>query len=226
LGAVDGLDQGRSNFSGAVMADSGWYAPALNLMAEGGVAHWQPSEVVQWFKTGVNAHANATGSMAQVVLTSMQYWTDADLQALSVYLQDLRNLPGQTPPTARASSPANPVTLRGAQIYDKQCADCHGVKGEGARVEGADGISPSGPTVWAYPPLAGNRAVTQASSVNLVRLLRGGGFAPATAGNPRPYGMPPFDLADDDMAAVVSYIRSAWGNRAAPVTAVDVRVEK
>jgi mono/diheme cytochrome c family protein len=57
-----------------------------------------------------------------------------------------------------------------------------------------------------------------------VRVVLGGGFAPATAGNPRPYGMPPFAalLADDDVAALLSYLRSAWGHQASPLTSFDV----
>ena len=95
---------------------------------------------------------------------------------------------------------------RGERIYDQRCAYCHGSQGEGA----------SG----AYPPLAGNRAVNMASPANLVQVLRHGGYLPSTAGNPRPYGMPPFGhvLGDDEIAAVLSYIRGAWGNDAEPVS--------
>ena len=51
-----------------------------------------------------------------------------------------------------------------------------------------------------------------------------GGFAPATTGNPRPFGMPPFVpvLNDREIAAVLTYIRTAWGNQAAQVTDVQV----
>ena len=36
-----------------------------------------------------------------------------------------------------------------------------------------------------------------------------------------PYGMPPFaqSLSDDEVAAVVTYIRASWGNRGTPVSA-------
>ena len=76
----------------------------------------------------------------------------------------------------------------------------------------------------AYPPLAGNRAVTLASSANLVQIIIHGGFAPATAGNPRPFGMPPYMLVfnDSDIAAVLTHIRGAWGNNAAQVTELEV----
>jgi mono/diheme cytochrome c family protein len=50
------------------------------------------------------------------------------------------------------------------------------------------------------------------------------GYLPATRGNPRPFGMPTFAhvLNDADIAAVVSYVRGAWGNDAAPVTQLQV----
>jgi mono/diheme cytochrome c family protein len=59
---------------------------------------------------------------------------------------------------------------------------------------------------------------------NVVQTLRLGGFAPATAGNPRPFGMPPFGQTLDgrDIAAVSTYIRQSWGNRAGEVTPLEV----
>jgi mono/diheme cytochrome c family protein len=91
---------------------------------------------------------------------------------------------------------------------------CHGDKGQG--VPGA------------YPPLAGNRAVTLAATANLVQVVLGGGFAPATAGNPRPYGMPPYAtvLSDADVAAVISHVRSAWGNAAGSVSEFAVSQQR
>ena len=76
----------------------------------------------------------------------------------------------------------------------------------------------------AYPALAGNRAVVMAQTTNLVQAVLHGGFAPATAGNPRPFGMPPFVLVlnDADIAAVLSHVRTAWGNAASEVSELDV----
>jgi mono/diheme cytochrome c family protein len=50
-----------------------------------------------------------------------------------------------------------------------------------------------------------------------------GGFPPGTEGNPMPYGMPPFAqaLSDDEVAAVVTYIRTSWGNRGSAISASD-----
>jgi mono/diheme cytochrome c family protein len=62
------------------------------------------------------------------------------------------------------------------------------------------------------------------SAVNPIRMVLNGGYPPQTAGNPRPYGMPPFAqiLSDEQIAAVVSYIRVSWGNHGQPVSASDV----
>ena len=95
---------------------------------------------------------------------------------------------------------------RGARLYDQRCAYCHGDAGQGA--------------AGAYPPLAGNRAVLMANPANLIQIVRHGGYLPATAGNPRPYGMPPFGqvLDDGDIAAVLTYVPDAWGNDAPSVS--------
>jgi mono/diheme cytochrome c family protein len=50
-----------------------------------------------------------------------------------------------------------------------------------------------------------------------------GGFAPSTAANPMPYSMPPFaQLSDAEVAALVTWIRQSWSNRAGAVQAADV----
>jgi mono/diheme cytochrome c family protein len=198
LGAsVDPLDLG-----GGLIPMQNWYAPSLASSAEAGVAGWDPEHIVALLKNGVTAQASVSGPMAQVVLNSTQYLTDADLRAMAAYLMAL---PGE--PVAAATE----VDLKGgARLYEKHCADCHGERGEGAA-----GI---------YPRLAGNRAVSLATPVNLARIVLEGGFAPTTAANPRPFGMPPFAtvLSNQEIAEILTYLRNSWGNRAAPVGAVEV----
>ena len=55
-------------------------------------------------------------------------------------------------------------------------------------------------------------------------MVLGGGFPPATTGNPRPFGMPPFVLVlnDSEVAAVITHIRTSWGNQASDITPMDV----
>ena len=102
------------------------------------------------------------------------------------------------------------MSRQGAGIHKDHCAACHQANGEGV------------PRV--YPPFAGNAAILMRNPVNAIRITLNGGFPPSTSGNPRPYGMPPFAhrLSDDEVAAVVTYIRGAWGNNAAPVSPAEV----
>ena len=79
----------------------------------------------------------------------------------------------------------------------------------------------------AYPALAGNRAVLLSDPTNLVQNVLYGGYAPVTAGHPRPFGMPPFvlELEDRDIAAVLTHLRTALqspSNQAAEVTPLQV----
>ena len=204
---------------GGLIPMRNWYAPSLASPREAGVADWPLDDVVALLKTGVSPRASVSGPMAEVVFGSTQYLTDADARAMAVFLKALpqHDVGSAAPQAASRRSGANDasradpgVLARGERLYAQHCADCHGERGEGRP--------------GAYPPLAGNRAVTMEPPANIVRILLVGGFAPSTAGNPRPYGMPPFQqaLGDADIAAVASYIRGAWGNDAAAVSLQDV----
>ena len=193
--------------SGGLLPMQNWYAPALNSPHEAGVADWDVAEVVELLKTGRTAHASVLGPMAEVVYRSTQYVGDADLRAMAVFLKDLpqAGAPGEP---ARAPEPAQMAL--GRRLYDDRCAGCHGRDGQGAPGR--------------YAALAGNRAVLLDPPANLVRVIVSGGFTPATAGHPRPFGMPPFgpELDDAQIAAVATYVRAAWGNAASPVTRLQV----
>ena len=62
------------------------------------------------------------------------------------------------------------------------------------------------------------------SAVNPIRMVLNGGYPPSTEGNPRPYGMPPFaqSLSNQEVAAVVTFIRMSWGNKGMPVSPQQV----
>jgi mono/diheme cytochrome c family protein len=206
---------------GALMPMQDWYAPSLMARDQAGVQHWPRSDVVVLLKTGVAPSASVAGPMAEVVAKSTQYWYDADLQATAVYLQSLP----ESPITMRTPARNNPQVLqRGQALFGQHCATCHGEQGQGLQIQSTAIQGVGSTTAVALPALAGNRAVTMDNTANLVRIILAGGYAPSTAGNPRPYGMPPFVhvLGDDDIAAVTTYIRSAWGNQANAVSAADV----
>ena len=62
------------------------------------------------------------------------------------------------------------------------------------------------------------------SGVNLMQMVLNGGFAPSTAGNLRAFGMPPFVLVLDnqEVAALISHIRTSWGNQASAIAPLEV----
>ena len=210
-----GASQASIALGGGLMPALDWYAPSLTADGEAGLGSWSEAQIAQLLQTGVSAQASVFGPMAEVVAQSLQHLSDDDVSAMASYLKSL-------PPTAQengtdrmARRDIDPlaeqaVLTRGAKLYEAHCTNCHKADGRGAAP--------------AYPPLAGNRAITMTSAVNPIRIVLNGGFAPGTAGNPRPYGMPPYGpaLSDADVAAVVSYIRNQWGNRAALVSDQEV----
>jgi mono/diheme cytochrome c family protein len=195
--------------AGGLIPVQNWYAPDLSMGPEGGLAGWSEADVVALLKTGRSSKGSALGPMAEVVLKSTQHLSDADLTAVATYL---KALPPRAPVRQRGNAvDAAQVAQAGQKVYTQHCADCHGADGRGK----GD----------AYPPLDGNITVTEPTGINAIRVVLSGGFAPATASHPRPYSMPPFAqvLTDDDAAAVVTYIRHAWSNRASSVSPNDVR---
>ncbi|MGJ9419821.1 c-type cytochrome [Massilia sp. CMS3.1] len=196
-----------STLGGGLIPTIGWYAPSLTSSAEAGLGKWSEAHIVQLLGTGVAPGASVTGPMAEVVAQSLQYMSADDLGAMAVYLKSLPAAPAPERPAP--PRPAEQVMRQGEKLYGQHCAACHGERGEG-----------KGP----YPALSGNRALTLAEPVNAIRVVLNGGFAPGTAGNPRPYGMPPFGHAMDDaqVATLVSYLRASWGNAAAPVSSAEV----
>ncbi|MFC4277284.1 c-type cytochrome [Achromobacter aloeverae] len=190
----------------------GWYGPSLHAgpAPDGsapGLAQWTAADIAALLRDGVSVHGSASGPMAEVVTGGTQYLSPTDALAMANYL---KSLPAASV-AGTISPPGKAVLQRGEKLYGTYCVACHQSQGEGR------------PPAW--PALAGNISVTAPSPQNAIRVVLDGGFAPATAANPQPHGMPPFGqvLNDDDVAAVVSYIRNQWGNQAGGVTALQVK---
>lgn len=202
-----------TDLSGGLIPMQNWYAPSLSSPSEASLAQWPLKEIEQLLATGAAPRGTVLGPMAEVVLHSTQHLEPRDIRAMAVYLKTLPQAGSDSDPRELPQASAA-VLERGALLYGQQCAQCHGAKGEG--VPGA------------YPPLADNRAVNLPVTANLVQVVLHGGFPPATRGNAQPYGMPPFavSMSDADVAAVLTYIRASWGNRAAPVSELAVSQQR
>jgi len=97
----------------------------------------------------------------------------------------------------------------GRAIFLLNCAACHQPNGQGG-----------GP----YPPLAGNPDINKVDSAGVIQTVLNGRSGPITV-NGAQYGgnMPSWrELSDADIAAVLTYVRTAWGNGAPAVSADQV----
>jgi mono/diheme cytochrome c family protein len=207
INALGGSSESQA-FEGGLIPMQNWYAPSLTSNKEAGLGDWSIEEISDLLRTGVSSRGVVYGPMAEVVYNSLQYLNDDDTRAMAVYLKSLAQGTSPEKPAAPLPSAESSLLLSfGKPIYDRECAGCHGAAGLG--------MPPH------YPPLAGNPSIQMVSAVNAIRMVLNGGYPPGTAGNPRPYGMPPFAqrLSDDEVAAVVTYIRTSWGNRGEPVSA-------
>ena len=174
---------------------------------------WTVEDTVQLLKTGQNRFATVSGNMADVIHHSTQHFTDADLTAIASYLKSLPAGKDDLPMPAVATEPVKaPDTLyssRGGLGYTQFCADCHRPDGGGVK-----GI---------FPPLNGNPGIVAANPISLLHITLTGWKTPQTAAHPRVYTMPGFArLADDEIAEILSFVRSSWGNDAPPIKPAQV----
>jgi len=112
------------------------------------------------------------------------------------------------PAAAPAAGPVLPVD--GAKLFAVTCAACHQVSGDGLEDK--------------YPPLNGSEWVT-GDEQKLIRIVMHGLAGPVdVAGQTFDGAMPAWGgvLKDPEIAAVTSYVRSAWGNKAAPINPATV----
>lgn len=118
----------------------------------------------------------------------------------------LKSLPAATSPLEQDQGTVQPYRLSvGARLFLENCSGCHMPNGSGG--------------VGAGPPLAGNPVVTTPEPDNLLAMVLGGQVAQHGNGS-----MPSFkeQFTDGEIAAVLSYVRSAWGNAAPAVTPAEV----
>lgn len=191
-----------------------WFAKSLRGEQASGLGAWTEEELAQFLKSGRTSRSAVFASMAEVVDHSTQYLSQDDLAAIAHFLKSLPPADG-TPPVA-AKSADSFTNLRngdyqqsGAAAYVEFCAACHRLDGNGA------------PRI--YPALSGNSAVNSGDTTSLIRIVLAGGRMPATASEPHPLAMPGFPkLTDQEVADILSFVRSNWSNHAEAVKAGQV----
>jgi mono/diheme cytochrome c family protein len=181
----------------------GWFAPDITADGARGVGGWTVQDVVAYLKTGHNSRSMASGPMAEAIEASTSKMTDGDLTAIAVYLKDV---PGYSSAPASTLSADDPHMKTGLAIYQDNCMGCHNADGKGQNA--------------LFPPLAGNPIVRQSSAETLARVVLAGTQSANTKYAPTQPAMPSFAwrLDDQEVADVLTYVRSSWGNGAAPVS--------
>lgn len=126
----------------------------------------------------------------------------------------------QAPAMTQASmAPAAPSTTSGtnatpagggAHVYQTNCSSCHQLNGQG--------------TPGAFPPLAGNPAVT-GDPAKVIHIVKYGLTGAVTVDGKTYNGMMPAwgaQLSDEDVASAITYVRTAWGNQGSAVSTAQV----
>jgi mono/diheme cytochrome c family protein len=120
------------------------------------------------------------------------------------------------PPKAATAAPAAPAKVDGATVFNEQCSACHRPNGEGVPGQ--------------FPPLVKNPDLFLARDFPARVVLFGLKGKIAVNGHDFEAEMPPLDvLSDAQIAAVVNYVRSAWGNEAltnVPMPPLDAAMVK
>jgi cytochrome c oxidase cbb3-type subunit 2 len=128
-------------------------------------------------------------------------------------------MPSAAATTATAAVDATPEAgaydaVKGKALFTANCAACHQASGEGLP--------------GAFPPLKGNAAVNDADPTTHIRTVLYGLQGVDVGGVVYSSPMPPFGatLSDADIANIIDYERTSWGNHGVPVTAAQVAAER
>ena len=98
--------------------------------------------------------------------------------------------------------------LNGENVYKKNCIACHQANGEGI--------------VNAFPPLAKSDFLPDKSQV-INQVINGKAGEMTVNGIKYNGSMPAQNLSDEEVAAVLTYVYSSWGNSGGPVTVNEVK---
>lgn len=123
---------------------------------------------------------------------------------------DQRTVPALRPPIQADSGAAK---ADGKQIYGAKCAACHQANGQGV--------------AGVFPPVAASEWVLGDEKILINILLHGVNGEMKVNGTSYKGAMPAWaSMSDEELAAVVSYIRTDWGNVAPEITPQAVKTQR
>jgi cytochrome c oxidase cbb3-type subunit 2 len=116
--------------------------------------------------------------------------------------------------SASAAPAASYDAAKGAALYTANCSACHQASGEGLP--------------GAFPSLKGDAAVNKDDATKHIDVVLDGLHDARVSGVVYSSVMPPFSatLSDAEIADLIDYERSSWGNHGKPITAAQVAAER
>ncbi|MGB1556175.1 MAG: cytochrome c oxidase subunit II [Oceanococcaceae bacterium] len=130
--------------------------------------------------------------------------TDTAAAPVEVAAAEQSTMSDAAPAAAAEEAPLDEAALlaQGKKVYGNYCAACHQASGEGMPAAN-------------FPALKGSALVNGAAEAQIAQVLKGKNAMPGFA-----------YLSDADLAAAISYTRTAWGNDAGVIAPADVAAQR
>lgn len=177
-----------------------WSTPNLTS-DERGLGLWSREDLVAYLKTGRNDFLESFGPMNEVVMNSTRHLAESDVEAMAVYLKATPAVPERS-----GRTPDDLTMGRGRTVYNLHCGTCHLPTGQGDP-EMAPRLDSGSLVVQSDDPEA---------MINVVL------FGPEPPALPKKWRNPMeayrYELDDEEVAAVLTFVRNSWGNSAGVVT--------
>ena len=199
-------------YTAAVSADEQrmWATPNLTS-AHTGLQSWSAQDLTDYLKIGRNSFAETFGPMNEVIMNSTRNLSNSDVQAIAAYLKSLPASPAES-----IAKPSAALMQSGENLYTVNCGTCHLPTGLGNQDENSGARLVGIPAVQASNP---------ASLINVII------YGPQLPDPPLPKRWKPMEgfgdkLADDEIAALATFLRNSWGNTGTAVTADQVAKQR
>jgi nitrite reductase (NO-forming) len=187
---VEGGDMRNSNVQTTLVPAGGSAIVEFKVEAPGTFILVDHS-IFRTFNKGALGMLKVEGAEDKLVYSGKQ--SDEVYQPEGSVVQSVGEAPRQVPAANKAERIA-----RGERVYNNVCAACHQPSGLG--IEGA------------FPPLAGSDFLN-ADPVRAMRAVSTGLSGPITVnGKKFASQMPALNLPDEDVASVLTFVYSKWGN--------------
>jgi len=203
----------RKKFGGAVTA--GWHAFNISSDKGSGIGGWSDDDVFAYLSKGhALGRGTAAGPMGEAVDQSFSQMSQADINAIAVYLRSVpavasSDLPATLAPPAPASPKDGGATadVAGKRVFEQACVSCHSWTGVSA-------ITP-------FATIAGTRAVNDRTATNVAQIVISGTRRHTPQGV---VSMPAFGstYSDAEIAAVANYVTGRFGSTGSNIADKDV----